>query len=42
MQIHETSLPGVKLIELKAFSDDRGYFFFFFLNKPFEVHGRLI
>lgn len=26
MQIHETSLPGVKLIELKAFSDDRGYF----------------
>ena len=26
MQIHETSLPGVKLLELKAFSDDRGYF----------------
>ena len=26
MQIHETSLPGVKLLELNAFSDDRGYF----------------
>ena len=26
MQIHKTSLPGVKLLELNAFSDDRGYF----------------
>ena len=26
MHIHETSLSGVKLLDLTAFEDDRGYF----------------
>lgn len=39
MNIIATELPGVQIIELRAFHDTRGYFFELFQLGRFEQHG---
>jgi dTDP-4-dehydrorhamnose 3,5-epimerase len=39
MQIRETNLPGVFIIQPKIFEDPRGYFFESYNKKAFKEHG---
>lgn len=39
MIIHETKLPGVKIVELKAFSDERGFFRELFRDNSYPMQG---
>lgn len=39
MKVHETSLPGVLLIEPRVFRDDRGFFLESFRDERFAEHG---
>ncbi len=39
MNIVPTELPGVLIIELRAFKDPRGYFFEFFQAERYQQHG---
>lgn len=39
MNIIETKLPGLLLIEPKVFTDDRGYFFESYTEASFKKHG---
>ena len=39
MNITQTELPGVLIIELRAFHDARGYFFEIFQGERYQQHG---